>query len=899
MIILIRAALILCASLLAHASAEAANCIQAGGYPYTTNQCINANDLNTAFQLSVSPAPPANLYGQGAFKGKPWLDTSTSPATLRMCANPTGYCATRYVPSDWINEGAIDFTAMAPNWPIGGGSATLVANTLTDLSQTPAAFITISGNANISSLGILPAGQIKLLYFTGTVTLVSGTAIITPGGQTLTTQPGYEAFVVSQTPGVWMLIPVGSIGAGYHSAVNLATAAALPAETYSNGSSGVGATLTENANGALVVDGITAAAGMRILDKNEATAAWNGIYTVTNAGSSSAQYVLTRAADFNTAATGNISNGAVVPVSGGNTLANTSWVLTTTGTITVGTTALTFGPYAQPNVYTAGTGLLLTGNQFSLNATCNNLLDAALNCAVANTTALRGTSTAIYPKGIWRLTDGAAGAPPLFYTAGTGACASDDGGSCINSSNGAHWIGQFPAYGADSRQWGIVADGTTDNATALQKACNWESLAQHGKLVFSSGTIYSSGPCTITPNPAASLEGSGEETTLLVFASGINGLIFNVNTPAQNIHVRDMTIASQGALINNSQPPLATGLFLDDTGPYGALASSDISHVTFRGANGFGQGQCWYTAFNTNYHSFINFIDDNFIGCWGGADGLGSGNGIAVGGSSQPGILYNITSCNFAYLSTGFLYGENVQGVTITQSNFTPDHYGVFNLPNGVGQNQLSISDSQWGYVSFGILEETGILNTTISNNVVSGGKVLSTSDYAGFASINTDARNCTFTGNTIDGYQGAAGAIGITIITGGICAITGNFIGDWATGISLGANTVANVQANVYTNNTTNVASASPANRITGNQPAYYFISAIANNGSGLARATVSSTAGLASGEILLVSPIPGVSNLDIVTSINVIDSTHVDFELIGYTGSPVSVASQMNWLP
>jgi hypothetical protein len=53
-------------------------------------------------------------------------------------------------------------------------------------------------------------------------------------------------------------------GVSYKEAVQYATAAALPANTYNNGTAGVGATLTANANGALSVDGSTPSVGERV-----------------------------------------------------------------------------------------------------------------------------------------------------------------------------------------------------------------------------------------------------------------------------------------------------------------------------------------------------------------------------------------------------------------------------------------------------------------------------------------------------------------------------------------------------------------------------------------------------------------------------------------------------------
>ncbi|MEU6712958.1 hypothetical protein ABZ897_15870 [Nonomuraea sp. NPDC046802] len=86
------------------------------------------------------------------------------------------------------------------------------------------------------------------------------------------------------------------------------------------------------------LDGITLAAGNRVLLKNQTAAAQNGIYVFTASGAA-----LTRApdADANT----EVTPGLWVVVEEGNANADTAWWLTTDGPITVGTTALTFSPF--------------------------------------------------------------------------------------------------------------------------------------------------------------------------------------------------------------------------------------------------------------------------------------------------------------------------------------------------------------------------------------------------------------------------------------------------------------------------------------------------------------------------------------------------------------------------
>ena len=148
-----------------------------------------------------------------------------------------------------------------------------------------------------------------------------------------------------------------------------ATVAALPAYTYNNGTSGVGATLTGNANGALSIDGNAVSATQRVLIKNETStnAPYNGIYVVTNAGSAGAAYVLTRSTDFDNGTPSGEIPGAFTFVEDG-TIADTGWVCTTNAPITVGTTNIVFAQFSGAGSYLAGTGLTLTGSTFSVNA---------------------------------------------------------------------------------------------------------------------------------------------------------------------------------------------------------------------------------------------------------------------------------------------------------------------------------------------------------------------------------------------------------------------------------------------------------------------------------------------------------------------------------------------------
>ena len=178
-----------------------------------------------------------------------------------------------------------------------------------------------------------------------TANLTSGTISTTPTNNTDIVNKQYADAIAS--------------GIHFHEAVDLATTAALPANTYNNGTSGVGATLTANANGALSIDSTLTIAAKRVLVKNEVAGANNGVYVVTQVGSAGTPYILTRATDFDSVGTGvdQIDEGDFFLVTSGTVNANTAWVQQTAPPITIGTTAIVFQQFSAPITYTAGTGL--------------------------------------------------------------------------------------------------------------------------------------------------------------------------------------------------------------------------------------------------------------------------------------------------------------------------------------------------------------------------------------------------------------------------------------------------------------------------------------------------------------------------------------------------------------
>lgn len=161
---------------------------------------------------------------------------------------------------------------------------------------------------------------------------------------------------------------IAAAGIHYHDPVRVEAPSNLNA-TYDNGTSGVGATLTNaGTNAAISIDGVALSSADRVLVYNQTNAAHNGVYTVTTVGDGSTAWVLTRATDADSYGVSDpdaLGEGDAFFVKEGGTGAGELYVMNTSGTITFGTTNITFSVIAETAVYTAGSGLDLTGTTFS------------------------------------------------------------------------------------------------------------------------------------------------------------------------------------------------------------------------------------------------------------------------------------------------------------------------------------------------------------------------------------------------------------------------------------------------------------------------------------------------------------------------------------------------------
>jgi hypothetical protein len=154
-------------------------------------------------------------------------------------------------------------------------------------------------------------------------------------------------------------------------AAEIATLANLSANYYNGpANDGIGATLTATANGAFpTIDGFTLTSttfgSNGILVKNQTNAAHNGRYNMTQQGTASLPWILTKCIVCDES---DEIPGSYIFIKNGTTLKNTGWIanVANAATFTVGTDAVNYFQFSGAGTFTAGDGLELDGPEFSV-----------------------------------------------------------------------------------------------------------------------------------------------------------------------------------------------------------------------------------------------------------------------------------------------------------------------------------------------------------------------------------------------------------------------------------------------------------------------------------------------------------------------------------------------------
>ena len=220
-----------------------------------------------------------------------------------------------------IDGGAIDGAVIGANTPAAGTFAAIVGTSLA-VDNVSVDTNTISTTNSNGDLVLSPNG-------TGTVTVPSGYKNRAGFGATSLVSKEYVDAV--------------KVGLDFKDSVRVATTA----------------TVTVSGPGA-AIDGITLSSGDRVLLKNQSTASENGIYVFNGAASA-----LTRATDADSST--EVTAGMFTFVEEGTVNADSGFVLTTDGSITVGSTSLAFAQFSGAGQIVAGDGMTKSGNQLDVN----------------------------------------------------------------------------------------------------------------------------------------------------------------------------------------------------------------------------------------------------------------------------------------------------------------------------------------------------------------------------------------------------------------------------------------------------------------------------------------------------------------------------------------------------
>lgn len=277
------------------------------------------------------------------------------------------------------------------------------------------------------------------------------------------------------------------------------------------------------------------------------------------------------------------------------------------------------------------------------------------------------------------------------------------------ASNQPHYVNMI-SLGADPT-------GASYSDAAINKAV--QILHGQGELYFPPGEYKFNAPIKILiarPNTSISIIGSGQDVTTLTWPSPKGaGLMIEEHHQSDSFHIKDLSLTTRG---QNK----ASAIYIVQNQPGGIpnparSPESDIENVTIRGNDGYAKNDYWENGIYIDQASNINFFSLKIMGK-GGAYSKGGAGIVLRGSKAYPAVQYNFDGSDLSFLNMGIVYGNYVQGVTVSQSNFTGDSYGILTFHKEHGLDQLAVSASQFNCRKAGIFTPSAIPNTLIMGNL-------------------------------------------------------------------------------------------------------------------------------------------------------------------------------------
>jgi trimeric autotransporter adhesin len=365
-----------------------------GALTIAAGKTLTANNTLT---LSGTDASTLNIGGGGTL-GSAAFTASTAYAPA---AGSSSITTVGTIGSGTWQGGAVGLS-------YGGTGATSAATARTNLGLAIGTNVQ-AWDADLDAIAAL-TGTSGLLRKTATNTWSLDTASYLTGNQTISIQNDVQGSGTTAIPAKLTY---------YRSPVRAATTANIT----------LAATQT--------IDGVALNVFDRVLVKNQTTASENGIYDVAGGA-------WTRSSDSNTA--GLLAPGTVVHVTEGAANALTSWALTATTPVTVGSTALNYTQVSGLGRVSVGTGLSISGNTLSLDADLAAIgaltgTTGLLKKTAADTWALDTTAYLTSSSGVTTFSGGSTGLTPSSATSGAitlaGTLAIGYGGTGATTASGA------------------------------------------------------------------------------------------------------------------------------------------------------------------------------------------------------------------------------------------------------------------------------------------------------------------------------------------------------------------------------------------------------------------------------------------------------------------------------
>lgn len=688
----------------------------------------NGTGATGTWNISISgnAATVSNgLYANGSYSNPTWivsLDGSKITGQVSSASN-----------ADTVTNGLYSTGSYAdPVWltSLAGSKITgSVASAGTAATVTNGVYTTDVGTVTNTML----AGSIANNKLSNSSVTI-GTTNISLGG-TASTLGGLTSVAVTQNPTTDLQLAtkqyVDSVAVQsihYHEAVKYEVPSSTGNlnATYNNGSSGVGATLTNaGTQTAFTPDGVVASVGDRILVYNQTNGYENGIYVVTTVGSGSTNWVLTRASDANTydpISPNGLGGGDAFFVQAGNTGAGETYVCDNAGSITFGVTPITFAQISSAQIYSAGTGLTLTNTTFSITNTgvsaatygsASSVPVIAVNAQGQITSASNSTiniNTNQIVTGVLDIDHG-----------GTGQSSYVDGQLLIGNSTGNTLSKSTLTQGS-----GINITNGSGTITIANAAPDQTVVLTSGTGISTTGTYPNFTITNTSPDQVVSLTGAGTTSISGTYPS------FTITSNDQYVGTVTSVAASGGTGISVTGSPITSSgtLTITNTAPDQVVSLANGTGISVTGT---------YPSFTVT-----NTAPDQIVSLTGSGGTTVTGTYPNFTISSTSGGTGTVTSVS----GTGTVSGISLSGTVTTSGSLTLG--GSLDISNytgsvgGTGFSTYLASPPEIGGTAPAAI--TGTRFTATGSTLPTNGMYLPTTNSLGFSTNSVE--NCRIDAN-------------------------------------------------------------------------------------------------------------------------------------------------------